>query len=142
MHALPEWQLGWLAGMLDGEGSIGLVKHKGYATPRVRITSTHPGVIDIMLKMTDIGTYYKDSRNNPKHKARHVWHVAAVSEVYELLFTLLPYLLIKSPQAKLMLEYCKNRITNHITKPIDFYYTKFKKLNLRGPQYTDGGLHE
>jgi hypothetical protein len=63
-------QQAWLAGIMDGEGMISLVYHKG--TQRIsiaiKINMTHGETIRRCYKLFGTGTLNKREKHNPKHK--------------------------------------------------------------------------
>lgn len=127
LDRIPEWQLGWLAGMIDGEGCLSI--HK-LGTPKVVIVSTMP-IGDVLTWMVGFGSFTIID-NGVGHKNLYNWHVTSVAGVYTLLSKLSPFLLMKRKQCDLMLEYCKGRLEDNLSKPREWYYDEMKELNKKG----------
>lgn len=104
----------YLAGLFDGEGCINIYERrittKRKVAPyglRLYLTNTHRGVIEWM--QTQFGGWvhvYRD-RKRPKHWALGFkWHSSARHAAY-LLEIMLPYLIIKKPEAELAIAFQK-----------------------------------
>lgn len=134
LDKLPDWQLGWLAGMIDGEGTI-TITSKG--KPLVSISSTTP-IGEILQWMTGMGVISTASLVDRENcKPTYQWTVNPVAAVYKLLSTLSSYILIKRRQCDLMLKYCKERLAENLyANPIsrEDYIEEIQELNKRGPQ--------
>ena len=107
----------YLAGFIDGEGSIGLNKEldkrKGpryfHYRPSLQIVNTHEGVMKFIHQQLGYGDYRHVGENRRHH--RGIYRVAVRNQGYllELLKCLLPYLIIKRRQAELLVEYIEQR---------------------------------
>ena len=113
---LSPGQAGYLAGLLDGEGSIIALKRadgtvKSY---RMHIANTHRGVLDWCVQVTGIGTIHHQTTPkyslDPKRPAAHLmykpcfsWAVYGVKAA-SVLRRILPYLHIKRDRAVVALE--------------------------------------
>lgn len=124
---LPDWQLGWLAGILDGEGCISINK---LGKPTVTITSTMP-IGDVLTWMVGFGGQTVGAQRSEKHKLIHRWYISSVAGIYTLLSKLSPFLLMKRKQCDLMLEYCEGRL-GHLSKTKEWYFSEMRFLNKRG----------
>jgi hypothetical protein len=113
MQALADAQKGWIAGIVDGEGYVGLVEN---ATPN-RATSLTPR-IDVhsatrcmqleLRRLTGIG--YIGRKQRPENQ-RDVfgWSLWAVETVGPFLEVITPYLIVKRRVAHVVLEFCSRR---------------------------------
>lgn len=112
IEGLSEWQLGYIAGIIDGEGSICLVKRKdGRLTPEVKVTMTDMTCTYFLHATTRVGTVHSADDSRKEHyKRTHIWAVRGNSDIFSLLRTILPYLLVKNKQACLMLKFTMRRI--------------------------------
>lgn len=100
--------LAWAAGLLDGEGYIGVTWRKtvNSHTPwwyiQVVLTNTHQGALERFVAVLGRGRYYA---KKPVEGRQPVFYVAATGVVATtILHALLPYLVIKREQALLALE--------------------------------------
>ncbi|MDE2439204.1 MAG: hypothetical protein KGN01_07495 [Patescibacteria group bacterium] len=118
---MTETEKAYLAGILDGEGSISLTlnypkKRKGMIliTPRVTIASTSQPLIDwLKLKLTDLGAYTLHKQG----KDRRVCCLIIFSwRSLRLIKTIYPYLIIKKDRATLLFNFWDIRKT-HLGKP-------------------------
>jgi len=114
-------EVGWVAGILDGEGSCGLyeVRNKGNGTQslgiKISVTSTE---FSLLRRLSEIYSrwgvhyYYTLNRHQGK-KGREHWHdsvaitVCRINSVVRLLRIVLPYLTCKKPRAELILEFAE-----------------------------------
>lgn len=136
MRQLLEWQLAWLAGLIDGEGCIGIHQLKNRGSTRARITltlsSTCLSVIDFIYTLTGIGNVtYHDMRKSKSLGTlpQKRWYVTNVSEMRGIMIKLLPYLFVKAPQARMMLEFCNGKFSGNPVHDDSYYYEMTKTLN-------------
>lgn len=111
-----EVQKAYMAGIIDGEGTITIVKNNRkfkngrqyqYSRAVITIANTSYLLLDY-LKSLDIGGFSYDKRINAKHhKQAFQWCLASVSPVYSLLKTILPYLVIKKSRAEEVIAWIK-----------------------------------
>lgn len=99
----------YMAGLIDGEGYIGVsVAMPGGTriTPsfriRVKIAMCERGAIEFARDNFG-GAILRYGRKNPKHRPLYEWHVTGRAAAL-LLHEVLPYLKIKSEQARLAIE--------------------------------------
>ena len=131
---MTEVQKAYIAGIVDGEGSISIAhsKHKNngkrYYSLRIDVVNTDRKLIDYMADVTDTGyTYCYESRKN-EWKNIHSW-VTTRKSAEEFLREILPYLVIKKERAELALEFRKH--SRKVEKQEQFF-EKMKALNKRG----------
>ena len=144
------FNIGWLVGMVEGEGSITLTRsakaknkfgHK--ITPHLSITGTNDA---LMEKATEVIKFFKlpfsiDKRknSNPNWKDTIRIQVYGLRRVEQWLFLLYPYLVGKKEQAETVLQFIENRkrvLTLHpwhkpYTNEDLVLYEKVHKLNGR-----------
>jgi hypothetical protein len=101
-------KLAWAAGFTDGEGYIGLTrcldKKRGYYTYRVQIevAQVHEAPIRLLHSMfhgVGKGRHYTNT-----HRGYWTWRVFG-QDALRVISLLLPYLVVKQAQARLVLEY-------------------------------------
>lgn len=104
---LSEPQRAYLAGIIDGEGSISLVRSNArasarYIYPYVRVTNTDALLLEWLARLVGYGSrHYTDE--HPRRKVVH--HVGwACNEAVAVLRLALPYLVIKRGRAELALH--------------------------------------
>lgn len=136
-----ETQISYLAGIIDGEGSIYIQRRKtitGWSYfPRFQIVNTNRKLME-WVHQTFGGLIYDKPRKhiNPKWKMQIEWFTTR-GLLDELLPLIIPYLIIKREQAEIMIKfresfkikYFKRKVPENIQ---DFRLTclnKIKELN-------------
>lgn len=106
---LTEPERAYFAGILDGEGSISLVRSfaprtRGrYVYPIVRVANTDDKLILWLHERIIIGSVKYNSKINDKSKLVH--HIGWASwDAVEVLSLALPYLVVKKERARIVLE--------------------------------------
>lgn len=127
----------WLAGFIDGEGTISIRKTNGIvSTCRLSIPNTHEKTIDYIHKR--IGGRKQIRERNPSHKI--IYHLKFVGkEAQEVILGIFPYLVTKKEQAILALRMIINP-KNHQSARISLVekrkrvglFNKARRLNKRG----------
>lgn len=137
-------QISYLAGFIDGEGTIYISTRKtklGYISyyPRFQAVNTNKEVMEWILKTFGGLLYTKDrSSYNKKWRVQYEWYTTRAL-IDELLPLILPYLIVKRPQAELMLKFRATFKRRSIQKiPEDILNIReqclhdMRVLNLRG----------
>jgi|SRR6516225_8143233 hypothetical protein len=92
---LPEAELGWLAGLLEGEGSFfmsnGSNKSGTYKYPQISVEMTDLDVIQRVARIFGVSTYTYDNKKRPNEKIIHKAIVSG-SKATELMEQLLPWM--------------------------------------------------
>jgi hypothetical protein len=105
---MTKTELAYYAGLMDGEGSIGIAKHKSKTCKRgvtlelnVQISMSDP------LLLKDLKATFGGSITPVKHSQRlQMWHWCIVSrKAAAFLQTIFPYLRLKKYRAQLALEF-------------------------------------
>ena len=157
-HTPKETDLAYLAGLIDGEGTVTLEKHgrrrKGNnemgISPIVLVANTDYTLIQHtvnLFRKLGVNPYVKSQ--NPKKKNRRkktcYWVTCkGLNKCKRILIPLLPYLVGKQAQARLILEWIESRGDTNVAKgkPYSDYdfqiWDKVKSINHRG--VTDCGL--
>jgi hypothetical protein len=99
--ALTAAQLGYVAGIIDGEGCIRLKTIQGQPVPVLSVTNTDLRLI-IRLQEWFGGYVWTQKQSIGNGKIRYSWQVAARKATAVLVATL-PYLLLKVEQAEIVL---------------------------------------
>ena len=148
-------KLAYLAGLIDGEGSITITvrvfKKKQYSwaglAPTLRITNTDYHLLSVAKEYIReiIGTDRKIKRNGNKRENRKQGFRILVnkrSDLEKLLKELLPYLILKKENARILLDYFDSHRYYEKTKMSDIEFLKrIQKLHDRGI-YSNRGVKE
>lgn len=139
---LTDLEIGYLAGLIDGEGSIGLTydKTRNRLTPCLAIYNTNQKIVEHckeILKGGIIKSYQiKPSRLIPTPKKR-IFQIKFQSRwaILELLKLISPYLAGKKEQAELMIEYLSRKTRAgrwyKISDREIMIYNRMRELNSR-----------
>lgn len=139
MPTLSVSQAAYIAGILDGEGSLSINRrakrgNSGFDhCPDVRIEMSSRKVIDF-LASTGFGSTC--SRPPRTHKPMHLWWLRR-PEIAELLEQVVPYMIEKKTQAELLIRLSRMREQNTDRRPVadeerrqrEEIYDSVKKLN-------------
>jgi hypothetical protein len=144
LHALS-----YIGGLIDGEGSIMITrstsgrgrKTPSY-TPRIKIAMTDPESVQFIVAQTGYGKINRevDRRDGGIRKVIYLWQIHSLTQCREFAEMILPYLIIKAPQARLMIQYCSSFTVQRKCMdgvPIDErsyreeVYENMHKLNMR-----------
>lgn len=105
-------QLAYLAGIIDGEGSIGIEKlspyksrKKTYYAARLCIINTDIALIH-WLKENFTGGSWNERKVLPHQKRCYRWHIFGTN-LERLLIAVRPYLIIKTKQADCVIQFRK-----------------------------------
>jgi hypothetical protein len=93
----------YMAGFIDGEGSIILTGHRGKAELKLGVVNTNKAVLLWMCEVTGIGAVHLHQKEEQKKQQSYMWSLNA-DAVESLLLQLLPYLKVKKAQAELGIE--------------------------------------
>jgi len=145
---LSKEQTAYLAGLIDGEGYVGLAKSKRsqgrfkgnhYMFPRLVITLTNPVMHEIREEF-GFGRVQFVKRRKENNKDRYDWHISS-NQARMLLPLVLPFMRVKQKQAKLLLQYLdlatKKDRTQFYRDSVDLVYCELRRLNRRGIENPD-----
>lgn len=141
---LSDWQKGYIAAFLDGEGGIQItVSHRTdreYSTalhPDVYFTNTNEEVIRAIRHWLGGGSITKRRERNGR-KDTFVLTISGVKSILQLLEAIRSMLVVKAERADLMMDFCRSRISHNRGKGRRFtenelrLYTAVKRQNRRG----------
>lgn len=150
-------EIGWLTGIVDGEGCIAIFRNPGHNNykslrPHFEITMTDERalkkVMEIFRKCNLEGWILQKSPGNKKHKPCYCVKLQGYVKVKPVLELLIPHLVIKKVQAELTLDFINRRLEKRSNGhkglygkgAVDDYetnlYIHVKDLNKRGPSGT------
>jgi len=145
-------KLAYLAGLIDGEGYLGLLaaKKNGVVTNykvRLCITNSSLEIMEWLVQNFGANYYAKTVKpeNQNKHKVAYTWHINC-GQAGRLIEAVRPYLLIKRKQAdilaayRLLQENSVRTCLKHFKFPLNLreeIHSIIKTLNHRGPVTTN-----
>lgn len=97
----------WLAGFIDGEGSIVYYmagRNKSHKSWLISLGNTHLGSVEYCQKITGVGSVRLSKPAKGTHKAQWRWRVNPQREIAAIVRQILPYLVIKQEQASKFLS--------------------------------------
>ncbi len=106
VDSLTKEEIIYLAGLIDGEGYIGIVPHqKKYTRAILSISTTSPEIIDFLKNRVggQVSMFYP--KEGDTHSPYWRWIMKRKKELKELLTKILPYLRCKKANAELVLNY-------------------------------------
>lgn len=128
----------YLAGILDGEGCITVSAGKRKTcvnyNPLICVQNTSKQLID-WLQLTFGGQVYLSKKETAKTRTAWMWRITKKRNIESLLLSVLPYLLVKKNQAKLLLNFVRLE-PSALTEQRVIIYGKLKNLNSRGKSVT------
>ena len=104
--------LNYLAGLIDGEGFF-TVNYRKIKQSSSGLSHEHIPVVGIHMTATKLITQIQKEYGGYIHKRmgtnrmRYDWNLRQAIKIYPFVKKILPYLRVKHPQAKLMIELCK-----------------------------------
>jgi AcrR family transcriptional regulator len=103
-----KWKLAYLAGLIDGEGSVYWSYCQGRLIPNIKVANTDKKMIDWIIE--NFGGRVNDrDRTRPRHwKKIYHWCVSSLSGCYLILLSVSPYLITKKEKAEELLERIRN----------------------------------
>jgi hypothetical protein len=146
---LSEVQLGYLAGIIDGEGCIHLSArrkrvyfcHKRGKTyrgecspyPSIQITNTNLIVLERIQEWLNGWGHIRKFVSKDGRKPRFTLAIDSARQVETILTAILPYLIIKNPQARLILHYIRRYCSGDLsTEEESSIVNTIRALNLKG----------
>lgn len=145
-QANPNYEIGWLVGIIDGEGWVILGKALNYPSKRYRyiptvgINSTSPLIIGECHRILDkynVGHWIQQSKiRNVKWKDQWVCVIRGYKRIKQILPIIKDRLIAKSQQANILYDFIQYReklnnwdIYGEIE---DNFYQEIKRLNRKG----------
>jgi hypothetical protein len=122
MKPITVAQAAYIAGILDGEGTITISRKRGntakagkrrvFYRPFVQVCLTTPNVLTWLVEVTGLGHVATNkSARTSRQKPSWRWSLWS-NQARQLLEATLPYLIIKKTQAELLIEFCKKKRDN------------------------------
>lgn len=149
-----ELRTAWLAGLVDGEGSVGAHRTaRGQITGSIQMSNTcqrtmvQARAVILELGITAVSHHHQE-RDPTRHQDAYYWRVSRVADLVRLCRALIPYSVTKRPQLELLLALAESRvdgqaldtggrIASRSRKPYSDHEKALQRqlaaLNLRGP---------
>ena len=126
MNSITQFELGWLAGIIDGEGSITVCKRGPTYVPTIKMANTSKVLVDKYCELLDkLDISYQCYGRQKEGNRKYQWDVCIDGRprVYKALNAIQDLLIAKQKQATKVVEWIESR-----------------GLDLRGP-YTEDQLN-
>jgi len=134
---LSDRDKGYIAGLIDGEGTIAIHKacDRRRKNPRyypmIQISNTNRDLLEFCKLKIGAGGVYLANRNRfPNRKPTYVFHVQAMLNVQDFLNQVIEALILKREQAKIVLEFIEKRLLTR--KQSVSLYERIRLLNIKG----------
>lgn len=137
VHELSERDISYLAGLVDGEGSVSLFTRgqaeKGYVTPSLQITNCDRRLIDWLHENLG-GQVYEQK---PRSRRRPCWLWCCFGKVArDIIKRVEPSLIVKGEQARVVLRLgepgCRNSLSDEEREQRYAAIAEMRDLNRRG----------
>ena len=105
VRQMSQTEAAYLAGLIDGEGSIIASKRDktGRTTWRLQVSSTTPILLEWCIEMTEVGTIVIRKSQNPLHADSQWWQCYSWNAV-DILRQILPYMILKRDKAQRVID--------------------------------------
>jgi hypothetical protein len=143
---LSEYEKGYIAGFLDGEGSISISKHSTiYFRLCINLTNSNLNglkwvkkTLDNFLSKTEMILDKREKQERHNLQVHHI-QIRRPTDCIFFLKNIEPYLKIKNKQAKLGVKFSEKvlnredfKYSDKFIKELEKFYFKMKELNGRG----------
>lgn len=106
---LPDLELGYMAGCIDGEGSFSVGASRNQLQPNLSVANNDTGMLNRLLNSSGVGHIMRQGPKREHFSQTYRWNVSANNHLLGLLPILIPALTTKKQQAEFMLEMCQRR---------------------------------
>lgn len=132
-HLLKRYRLkvaekGYLAGIIDGEGNISLIKAKkkrGFLlTPSIGVANSDPNIVELLKRKMRFSVFHQmpnvfaKGKLIPQRRKIYRLRIDGIA-VLPLLEAITPYLVGKKEQAELLTHFCKIRLSKEWGEPYE-----------------------
>jgi len=127
----------YIAGFIDGEATIDLLRSISSYRPKVEVYNTNREIIEYFKNTLRAGHIAK-RRRKKNHNTCYSWYICNLLDVFSLLSQIVDYLKVKKEVATLVLRFCYLRLSKTSNTPYSdeerqiFY--RVRELNRRGPR--------
>ena len=109
LSALTHADIAYMAGFIDGEGTITINCSRGKKGPEVYVVNTDFEIITWFEEVFGTNKYHK-SKPIRGRKQTFAVGLSSLKDTYMFLQLIYPHLRVKREQARILLEYCKIRL--------------------------------
>lgn len=117
IHIFPDFERGWLTGLIDGEGTITIYQDRWrqgnpHLKPEIGVTNTNEELIEKARTVLSIysPSVCKKKRRDEKRKDCYYLRITGQGKIASLLKNILPHLAVKRQVAEKVFEFCASRI--------------------------------
>lgn len=130
----------YLAGLIDGEGTITLSRHhRGQSPqPRLAIANNSLALLEWVRGKTGCGGIIRRQPRGERHNVSYVWQACLAGAVLGVLREVRPYLVLKKEHADLLMEEYRGctprngKYTRGMREAKDRLVARIRSLNQRG----------
>lgn len=127
---MTDWA--WLAGVIDGEGSIMIVRaNRTNFAPRLMVSNTDVPFLDNVQRITDCGRIQLASKPTPTQRPVYKWVCDNWDDITRIVAGIMPYLIIKETQGTVVQLLCADKGKGN-TAYREALYGMNKRLNRNG----------
>jgi len=128
-----EFDIGFIVGLIEGEGCFNLNLRKGRRHPRPRLQISNKDLNLLRKAQKILGGRIRKLRDSKYGGAVYNLVISNLLALYLILKTLLPFFISKKEQAKILLSFCKLRLNMPRFAPVHpkeiAFYNKLHELN-------------
>lgn len=145
MSEFRDQDLAYAAGLIDGEGCIGIYRLGNHYRANVNVQMTHEAAVR-WLHEHFAGTFRAISKVGMGNREKqHRWDLHQKDKIVSFISSVYPFLIVKRLQALVVLEYCKRfpsklpgtRYSEEEKEEMRRYYQIMSVANSRGPGSND-----
>jgi len=119
----------YIAGIMDGEGCFNMIKNpkrNSIHSARIMVVNTEMSMLSFLKDR--YGGFVIESKSKMQKRYRWMW-VLSNSNIDKFLHDILPYLVVKKEQAKIMIKFRKSKLrTKYKRNGISKYVFKMREI--------------
>jgi len=105
VRKLNDYEIGYIAAMIDSEGHIGKNDNKRpHHTWQITIGNTNLELMENVQRMLGVGQIYLQKRSKPEHNDAHIFKITRFADVQHVLAQVYPQLIVKREVAQKALK--------------------------------------
>ena len=118
MKEFSDFEIGYLAALIDGEGCVYLytTKHRSslnpHIVPAIAIANTNRMFLEKAKRILETGNIYLEKEARGNQKAKYRLYVHGTEKIHSILKQVLDHLVVQRSRAKAVLDYCESRLKN------------------------------